>query len=143
MKALTDKEIQFIKETDFTPTVIQCNEWNRTPFETVEDASAYTLYNYGFNLVDLLDKLFDDCDGISGEYNATYLFYTFFTKQELMELTPEKGLKWLQDFKYFCGYRKWDIEFVEKEINEALEIYNGTREFYETESGDIWNREKE
>ena len=153
MKKLTDKEIKFMKETGWTPTLLQMNysepELERTKFAgmTREDgAKAFhkEIKNYGINIHKLYKKTcnLDNYDGISLEYEATYLLYTFFTKEELAKLSPLTALKWLQDFKYYCGYRKWDERLAEIEIQEALEIYNGHREFYE-QDGEMWNREVE
>jgi len=143
MKRLTENEIKFIKETGVTWTVIQCNEWNKTHLINYDVAAAIAEADYQVDLRIMLDK-FDEYDGISLEYTATYLFYTFFTKEELEQLTPEKGIEWLKDMRYFCGYRKWGADDIAPFIVEALEIYNGFREFYECEDDkEIWNREVE
>ena len=84
----------------------------------------------------------DNSDGISLEYDATYLLYTFFSEEDLMHMDTSWALQWLQDFKYYCGYRKWDEHLVEIEILEAIEIYAGTREFFDMD-GDVWNRKIE
>ena len=174
MKRLTENEIRFVKETGFTPTVWQCDEYDRTiftdecspsydegGFESLHEwrialeeyenkyfkiASAYAKDHYGFDLLNFLDKNLgsdlDDNDGISLEYVATYLFYAFFTKEELLELTDEEATKWLKDYRYFCGFRKWDggnLVYVE----DAIRAHNGEIEFYEVdEQGNIWWREK-
>lgn len=153
MKKLTEQEIKFIKETGWTPTLLQMNystqELKRTKFAGMareEGAKAFhqEMKKYGINISNLYKKICNEenSDGISLEYDATYLFYTFFTEAELAELTSAAALKWLQDFKYFCGYRKWDENLAIAEVQEALEIYNGTREFY-NQDGEVWNREVE
>jgi len=157
MKKLTEQEINFIKDTGWTPTLHQMgyseNELKRTHLYQVQNIPVSPemmklqfesfANQYGFNLDDLYNKTcnLENSDGISLEYEATYLFYTFFTKEELEKLTDEEATKWLQDFKYFFGYRKWDdgnLVYVE----EAIEVYEGTREFYE-QDGEMWNRELE
>lgn len=148
MKKLTSNEVEFIKKTGFTPTVYQCDEWNRTnkaPYyiDSFAEAQNIAREDFDIDLIKLLDKIIniDNCDGISLEYEATYLFYTFFTKDELLDMDTSWALKWLQDFKYYHGYRKWDEQFVECEIQEALEVYGGSREFYEwPNDGEVWNR---
>lgn len=149
MKRLTEQEIKFIKETGWTPTVQQCNEYSRTnkaPYYIDSFAESQNIAREDFNidLIELYNKTcdIDNSDGISLEYEATYLFYTFFTKEELEKLTDEEATKWLKDFKYFFGYRKWDDGNLVY-VKEAIEVYEGTREFYEEYDGDVWNREVE
>lgn len=163
MKQLTKEEITFIKETGWTPTVYQCSEWDRTiwttehlsiePMDTYidrRDTYSNKYYNiayneakkYGFDLDELYKKFTTECDGISLEYEATYLFYLFFTKEELEQLTDEKATKWLKDFQYFYGYRKWNgdnLRFVE----EALQIYKNNRVFYLENDNEVWNISKD
>ena len=142
MRKLNNNEIKFIKETGWTPTVHQCDEYDRTTLKDLDTSIEVAKYEYDINLLELYDKTcnMDNSDGISLEFEATYLFYTFFTKEELEKMSSKKGLSWLQDFKYYLGYRKWDEQYTTIEINEAIEVYNGTREFYE-QDGNMWNRE--
>ena len=149
MKMLTEQEISFIKDTGWTPTVHQCNEYKRTnkaPYYIDSFAEAQNIAREDFNidLIELYNKTCSEnnCDGISLEYEATYLLYTFFTPEELLELDNSWALNWLQDFKYYMGFRKWDEKDVEVCIQEALSIYAGAREFYE-QDGEMWNREVE
>ena len=164
MKKLTKNEINFIKETGWTPTVEQCNEWEKTIFTSIFDKATfkkkyldedgyvvdefsnkvneYVLKTYNIDTVDLYKKFTEESDTISLEYEATYLFYTFFTKEELEKLTDEEATKWLKNFQYYSGYRKWDGGNLIY-VNEALEVYAGTREFYEEPDGEIWNKEVE
>lgn len=158
MKRLTEQEISFIKDTGWTPTLHQMNysenELKRTHLYQVQNIPVSPemmrlqfesfANQYGFNLDDLYNKTcnLENSDAISLEYEATYLFYTFFTKEELEKLTDEEATKWLKDFKYFFGYRKWDGGNLTY-VYEAIEVYEGTREFYEEYDGDVWNREVE
>ncbi len=158
MKRLTEQEINFIKDTGWTPTLHQMgyseNELKRTHLYQVQNIPVSPemmklqfesfANQYGFDLCDLYEKTcnLENSDSISLEYEATYLFYTFFTKEELEKLTDEEATKWLKDFKYFFGYRKWDDGNLVY-VKEAIEIYEGTREFYEEYDGDVWNREIE
>lgn len=143
MIELTANEIKFVKETKFTPTVFQCDEYYRTPFKNALEASEVALKDYGVDLAAFLQKNLaqNDTDSISLEYVATYLFYTFFSEEELLNIFSEDALKWLQDYRYYLGFRKWDVDYVAQEITEALEIYRGEREFYTTEDNQVWNRE--
>lgn len=150
MKKLTSQEIKFIKETGWTPTLVQMSysaqELNRTPYAKLKPEKAEEKYfdladHYGVNLSKLYTKACNltNSDSISLEFDATYLFYTFFTVEELKNLSTKDGLDWLQNFKYYFGYRKWDEQYVEIEIQEALDIYGGSREFY-LQDGEVWNR---
>lgn len=147
MKQLTEQEIKFIKETGWTPTLFQMNydesELKRTKFAGLtreQGAKAFhqEMEKYGIVIKDLYDKCIEEYDGVSLEYEATYLFYTFFTKEELEKLTDEAATKWLKDFQYYFGYRKWDSGNLIY-AQEALEVYNGTRLFYLELDGEVWN----
>lgn len=144
MKRLTENEINFIKETGVTPTVMQCDEWYRSQCSNYDDAEKLAYSKYGVDLNKLFDNLIDrDYDIISLENDATYLLYIFLTRKELENMSKDKILEWLQDFKYFCGYRKYDVYAADINRYEALEVYKGMREFYEDFHGAIWSREIE
>lgn len=168
MKPLTDQEIRFVKETGFTPTVFQCGEYYRTIFtkekidynipnyDQAEEeyirkwykvASDYAKEHYGIDLGEFIDKNLgagiNDSDGISLEYTATYLFYCFFTKEELEKLTDKEATKFLKDYRYYFGYRKWDTGNLIY-VQEAIEAKDGNRVFYVDGEGDnVYNIEKE
>lgn len=150
MKPLTQKEIQFIKSTGWTPTVEQNGQWDNTIFpqnvgpnteprtidadgyvvdKYAEKVHDFCLKCYGIDTYELYKKCVDEIDNITLEYDATYLFYLFFTREELEQLTDEKATKWLKDFKYYCGYRKWDRGNLGY-VNEALSVYEGVFSFY-------------
>ena len=161
MKQLTEQEIKFIKETGWTPTVYQCAEWYKTIWtdeklelgqnyrelrEAYENkyraiAEEVAQNQYGFDLNDLYKKCTEESDGITLEEMAPYLFYIFFTKDELEKLTDETATKWLKDFQYYCGYRKWDGGNL-KYVYEALDVYSGDRVFYLQDDGEVWNISK-
>jgi hypothetical protein len=160
MKPLTKEEIKFIKETGWTPTKhqVNCDEWNNTIFPNLIDTSLsekyidnegylvdtysdavrkYCLEKYNIDTYDLYKKCVDEYDAITLENDAVYLFYAFFTKEELEKLTDEEATSWLKDFKYYNGYRKWDdgnLIYVE----DAISVYNNQSAFYLDEEGDIW-----
>lgn len=142
MKRLTENEIRFIKETNVTPTVVFCEEWRRTPYSGLAEATERGINEYSVDIQAIMDKC-SEYDGISLEYMATYLLYTFFTQEQLESLSFDELLSWLKDFKYFCGFRKWNEYWVEIVVNEALEVYAGTREFFDDEDGEVWHREVE
>ena len=157
MKKLTEQEINFIKDTGWTPTLHQMgyseNELKRTHLYQIQNIPVSPemmqlqfesfANQYGFNLNDLYEKTcnLENSDSVSLKYEATYLFYTFFTQEELEKFTDEQATTWLQDFKYYFGYRKWDGGNLIY-VKEAIEVYEGTREFYE-QDGEMWNREVE
>ena len=144
MRRLTENEIKFIKETGITATVIQCDEWDRSQCSSYADAEKLADEEYGINLDELSNVLLDaNYDSISLEYDAVYLLYTFLTCEKLENMNDSEVLEWLKNFKYWCGYRKYDIDLAHMNRCEALEVYDGTREFYETDNGEVWNREVE
>jgi len=166
MKQLTKQEIKYVKETGFTPTVYQCAQYyltkltdeqldlnsptykeDREKYETKWFAEAEKLAKekYSVDLQAFLDKnigsSLNDYDGISLEYVATYLFYCFFTKEELEKLTDEEATRFLKDYRYYSGFRKWDggnLQYVQ----EAIEVYEGNRFFYLQDDGNVWNTER-
>ena len=144
MRRLTENEIRFIKETGITATVIQCDEWGRSTCSNYADAEKLADAEYGINLQEFLCVLADvHYDSISLDYDAVYLLYTFLTREELENMNDGEVLEWLRDFKYWFGYRKYNIDLAYIHRCEALEVYDGTREFYETDNGEVWNREIE
>ena len=154
MKKLTSNEIEFIKKTGWTPTLVQMdyskNELVRTSFKDLSSEEASKRYyelakEYDVDLVRLYNKTcnLENNDIISLEEEATYLFYTFFTKDELVDIDNSWALNWLKDFKYYFGYRKWTESDVENSVLEAIGVYAGTREFFETPDGDIWSKTHE
>lgn len=150
MKFLKLNEIKFIKETGWTPTVYQCREYDKTIWadlcENKDEEFCMNLIDkeareeYAVDVHELYQKCTSEYDGITLEYDAVYLFYTFFTKEELEKLTDEEATRWLKDFKYYSGYRKWDSGNLVY-VNEALEVYNGQKEFYEDHDGEVWTRD--
>ena len=54
-------------------------------------------------------------------------------------MTDETATKWLKDFQYYFGYRKWDGGNLQY-VNEAIEVYNGDRVFY-LDGDEVWNIE--
>lgn len=140
MEPISTREWKFLKTHNITVTVSQCDEWTKkTDFKDFAEASQYAAA-LGIDLDNILERAFGHIDFISLEFEATYFFYNWFTKEELENLTEEEAIKALQDWKYFGGFRKWShgLQYVQ----EALEVYNGTRHFYICENEgeiDIWN----
>ena len=151
MRKLTRNEIRFIKETGWTPTLFQMDyskeELAKTPYKNLNSADAIKEMQkkeeeLNIDIVALYEKCVEFSDSISLDYEITYLLYTFFSPDEIYDMDLSFLNKWLKDFKYFFGYRKFEAS--EHNIEEALEIYNGTREFYETDDDhDMWNRKTE
>lgn len=161
MTQLTDDEIRFVKETRFTPTVYQCGQYYMTSYtdERVALGDDYAARvaeyekkwygvaekdakeRYGVDLGAFLEKSdADDSDVISLEYAATYLLYCFFTKSELERLTNDEAIRFLQNYKYYGGFRKWDYD-CSLYIKEAIDAHDGLRVFYIEEDGNVCNAE--
>lgn len=144
MKLLTANEIKFLKETGWTPTVASCNEWKRCTF--TEDQEDEVMESYGIDVDAFRDKMFDDnaIDCISLAEEAAYILSVFFTWSELFQMIRDKTvLKWLQDWRYFCGYRKWDESEAYIAAGNAMDIVGGHKRVVADEDGYIWivNRE--
>ena len=139
MKLLNEQEIKFLKETKYSCTVFQCDEWDRCSFKNFSEASTVATNSYGIDLVELNKKLFDGGDAISLEFAAGYLFYIFFTENELQHLSSDLGLKFLQDFKYFEGWRKAEEVDAFIAICDGIRLHQGTLVFTK-EFGDdeVW-----
>ena len=129
MHKLSENELRFLKETGFTPTVCQCDEYGRTnkePYYIDSFAEAQNIAEEDFNvdLIKLLDNINDikDWDSLVLPDIAIYLFTTFFTKEELESKTDDELEKFLHDFRYHCGFRKFGWFGLCREI--ALKVFN-------------------
>lgn len=156
MRLLTDNEIKCLKETRITPTVIQCNEWERTIFADKlkeieeyttkteaknairDDVDDYVKEHYGIDLHNFYGDLVKDYDGISLEEEAPYIIYCLLTEEELDKKTDKELLEWLQDWKYFLGYRKADEYDAKIARHEAKGLFNGAREIRTYNDGSIY-----
>lgn len=154
MKPLTTNEISFMVATKWTPTKHQMDyaktELSATPYAGLNPEDAKLMYEnaakgYGIDLDELFAKTsdIDNADGISLEYEAVYLFCTFFTRDQIYNAEFTDLLDWLRDFKYYGGFRKWDLGYVATAAAEAMEIFDGSRVFYLEEEGNVWNIEKD
>lgn len=144
MKRLTANEIKFLKETGWTPTVVSCEEWRRCTFTA--DQEDEVMESYGIDVDAFRDKMFDDdaIDGISLENEAAYILSIFFTWRELFEMMrSETVLKWLQDWRYFCGYRKWDEHDAYLAAGEAMDIVGGNKKVITDAEGYVWIVDRE
>lgn len=145
MRLLTKNEIDFVKATKFTPTVYQCDQYYLTIFESYEQAEEFARRVYNFDLGEFLQKNIGielkDNDSISLEMNAAYLFYCFFTQEELTNMSAEDGLKWLQDYRYFLGYRKWSPQDAQNAIDEAIKIHLGYSRVTVGSDNNVWIEE--
>lgn len=155
MRLLTENEIQFLKDTGVTPTVIQGDEWERTIFadeigenpingdEVFTHACVYAKQMYDVNLPELYEKCTLDIDGLSLEEEAPYVIYCLLTEEELDSKTDEELLKWLKDWKYFVGYRKWSEWDTRIARHEAKGLFNGAREVRTYDDGGIYISHRE
>ena len=144
MKLLTANEIKFLKETGWTPTVTSCNEWKRCTF--TEDQEDEVMKSYGIDAEAFRFMIFDDnaIDCISLAEEAAYILSVFFTWSELFQMMRDKTvLKWLQDWRYFCGYRKWDEGEAYIAAGVAMDIVGGCKKVITDEDGYIWIVDRE
>ena len=142
MKYLTEQEIKFLKDTGLTMTVLQCDEWDRCEVKSIEEATLVANRDYNISFRELVSKLRDGDDWISLEYAASYLFYIFFTLKELEKLTDKEGLKFLQDFKYYFGWRKADEQDARRAIEDAKLLHTGDLILIDLDGdGDVWTKD--
>ena len=87
-----------------------------------------------------ISQSLNDGDSISLEYVATYLFYLFFTEEELRRMTDEAATEFLKNYRYYYGFRKWDGGNLTY-VNDAIRAYEGEIEFYEDTDGNVLWRE--
>lgn len=157
MRLLTENEIRFFKETGVTPTVMNIGgkEWYHTEFcdeidenfltgeisnekLVYEHACKVAKERYNVDLNALYDKCYLDQDGISLEDEAPYIIYCLLTEEELDKKSDKELVEWLQDWKYYSGYRKWDEWAARIARYEAKGLYNGAREIYTYDDGSIY-----
>lgn len=137
MKVLKDNEIKFLKDTGFTPTVYQCNEWSRTKVENQEKAERIAA-EYGINLDKFYAMLMEEYDSISLENEGAYILSIFFTLEQLAKLSDADTLKFLQDWKYHCGFRKWSECDAMVARHEAQRIHEGFTKVTSDADGNLW-----
>lgn len=148
MKVLTDQELKFLKETNWTPTLYQMDYKLNSKLSDSEAQMLKFRYNtmaknYKVDIQELYDKLTEENDYISLEDEAVWLLYNFFTEEELKNHDNKFLLDWLQDFQYFDGYRKWSESDVMSAVNTVFEIYSGELEFYTVDDGSVGVKSKE
>lgn len=139
MKALTQMEIEFIRDTCWKPTITQCDEWAKCNINS-EDDMPIALVQYGLELDSFYDKFFgDDClDSISFCDEMTYILATFYEYEDIVELMDNgKILEVCKDWKYYFGARKWSMDDAMVCAGDALAVLRGELRIWVTEENDI------
>lgn len=136
MKQLTELEWKFLKETRFTPTVYQCEEWPRTTLNNAEDYYSAAA-KFGINGSKLIDKLNAEEDACTIDDAAAYILYNYFTEDELSKKSDQDLLEFLCGFKYFFGFRKYAVEAIQFVRETLLQLYRHEAEFQVDDDGDI------
>jgi len=126
MHTLSENEIKFLKETKFSPTVVQCDEWKRTTIGSFDEA-AEAAKAYGVDFDALWENINnqEDWNGLSLSEIAVYLFATFFTLDELESLTDDEAERFLHNWKYHLGFRKFGIGGCSLERDVAKKVLKG------------------
>ena len=137
MRPLKDNEIKFLKDTGFTPTVYSCDEWYRSKLKDDADAEKKAC-EYGIELSPFYNMLMEEYDIISLENEAAYILYLFFTNEQLAKLSDADALKFLQDWKYHCGFRKWSECDAMVARHEAERIHMGFTKVTSDSDGKLW-----
>jgi len=137
MKVLKDNEIKFLKDTGFTPTVYACDEWYRSKLKDDADAEEKAR-EYGIELSSFYNMLMKEHDSISLENEAAYILYIFFTLEQLARLSDADALKFLRDWKYYLGFRKWSECDAMNARHEAQRIHEGFTKVTSDADGNLW-----
>ena len=118
MKRLTSLEEKVLLGMDIVPNIWQ--DANLFPPSTKEIVKWCAENGLGDEikteeealklLISIRDKIADpeDGDALSLEDEATWILSKSFTKERLMEMTAEEIVDWLQDWKYYFGFRKME-----------------------------------
>lgn len=142
MRMLKPNEVEFIKETHWTPTVHVCDEWHKTPYIDAEEARLAAI-EYDIDLEALYNDCTRDVDFISLANEAAYLLFVFFSLSELEEMSAVACLDWLQNFKYFFGFRKWSETAADCAREEAIGIYTGEKVIKIADDKSVWVKDNE
>ena len=134
MKRLTDIEVKVIKHFNITATQIQMadnDEW-MPPLSVVATFCMHNGYpivydkiSAGLFLMNLGDKILEPEDAFSREDLAVWLLTNYFTREELEHMSYEDILKFLQDWKYFNGFRKDSVYDVMVYMYNAQAVFDG------------------
>lgn len=138
MKALTNNEILFIKDSGWTPTIYQCDEWYKIGIDAEDFFKELERYNIDGH--SFLDKFFgeDEIDNMSFEDEAAYILSLFFNWGELLKMLKEDSvLEWLRNWKYYYGARKWTKEEANDAVAVAMDLLSNNKKIKVDEHGSI------
>lgn len=142
MKALTDKEWKILKETGFTPTVYQCDEWSRTLLKD-KSVSGFlrACADAGINGSQLMDKLCAEENSCTIDDAAAYILYNYFAEADIDKKTDQELLDFLCGFKYFFGFRKYSVCSIPFVRETLVQLYGHETEFAVDDDDDICIKE--
>ena len=136
MKKLLKVEYAVLRHFDIKPTDIQMADgmdW-MPPLADVATFCMHEGYGYaaydkvtaGLLLYNLAEKLCTSEDDYFAKVDlATWVLSHYFTKEELMKLSAKDCVKFLQDWKYYFGFRKMDESDAETYIYNAIQVLDG------------------
>lgn len=143
MKRFTDTELALIKHYNLTPENI-VEKMNSLNYAEVATwcmhngfTESYDKISTGCVLEAIHNKFWanDGFDSISIEDVAAWVLTTYLTETEVMVMSGEEIIKYLQDWKYFFGFRKhegrgelyrqlafqvWDGDLVQDPNNDEI-----------------------
>lgn len=146
MKRLTEAETAVVKHFHITPENIH----NFTDFSGLATfcmhegyPEAYDKISAGLMLMGIEKKFWDDegFDALSLEDVAGWVLTTYLTKEEVITMCSDEIISKLQDWKYYCGFRKKE-GWGEHYRSIALQIWDGTI-IQKPDDEDIFYVEKE
>ena len=157
MKVLTENEIKLMDGLRITPnqlngeTDVYKDEDQPRPYPLLEKVLDFCLHNGITEVHDKLSahkfldglaaKLTEAEDSCSLEDTAAWVLSHYFTREQLEKMTGEEAEEYLQDWKYWCGFRKcqgWGNTYIE----EACQVLDGDLVPGECE-GDLMYRPKD
>ena len=131
MKRFTETELAVIKQWHLTPENI-VEKMNNLNYAEVASwcmhngfPTAYDKISVGCALQSIHDKFWSDdgFDSISIEDVAAWVLTTYLTEDRVMVMSGDEIIKYLQDWKYFFGFRK----------------HEGRGEFYRQLAFQVWD----
>ena len=138
MKRLTNDELAFVKAFKVKPDDWQ--DWSFKPARAWDytEIATWCMHNgvapYVHDAISAADflkgieKKFWDEDGFDGmslEEVSVWVFVTYYTYEEVRSMSLLQGIRALQDWKYYGGFRKVDDLDVIRAQNAALSVFEG------------------
>lgn len=155
MKRLTNDELAFVKAFNVKPDDWQDLQYKPSRKWDYAEIATWCMHNGiapyvhdKISAADFLkgieDKFWDDegFDALSLEDVAIWVLTTYYTYDQIHDMTLVQVIQALQDWKYFCGFRKIaDFDAIQA-LSCALGVFDGYL-VQDPDSDDVFYIEKE